>query len=132
MRIRLLCCVLLMGGHAFAGEAPVASSAWFEPMDVFQLQWADDPVISPDGRQVVYQRYWFDIMKDRKRSNLWIIDADGDGHRPLTSGSANDGGATWSPDGKRLAWVASDDRDTPDLGGSMYSCEDAPVTHLTE
>ncbi len=132
MRTCLLCCALLVCGTAFARETPVADTALFEPMDVFQLQWADDPEISPDGEHVVYQRYWFDVMKDRKRSNLWIVDTDGNGHRPLTGGSANDGGATWSPDGKRLAWVASEDGKAQIFVRWMASGESAAITHLTE
>ncbi len=56
-----------------------------------------------------HQRQWFDVMKDRKRANLWIVDADGRRNRPLTAGAANDGGAVWSPDGKRIAYVAESD-----------------------
>lgn len=132
MRTCLLCCALLVCGNVLAREAPAVDSALFGPMDVFQLQWADDPEISPDGKRIVYQRGWFDVMKDRKRSNLWIVNVDGDGHRPLTSGSASDGGATWSPDGKRLAWVASEDGKAQIFVRWMESGESAAVTHLTE
>ena len=32
----------------------------FQPLDVFELEWASDPQISPDGKQVVYVRTGFD------------------------------------------------------------------------
>ena len=47
-----------------------------------------------------------DIKKDRRRSNLWIINTDGSEHRPLTSGKHNDHSPRWSPDGKRLLYLS--------------------------
>lgn len=78
--------------------------------DIFELEWADDPQISPDGTQVVYERSFMDVMNDRRRSNLWIVSTSGDpeSHQPLTTGLANHGSPRWSPDGKRLLYVASD------------------------
>src|SRR5688572_18956924 len=77
-----------------------------QPKDLFDLEWADAPSISPDGRRIVYQRKFFDIMKDRRRSNLWLIEADSGKQRPLTSGAYGDGAAVWSPSGDRIAWVS--------------------------
>lgn len=88
------------------GEEPARKP--FQPMDVFQLEYASDPQISPDGKTVVYVRNFMDVMKDRRRSNLWSINADGSDHRPLTSGTRNDGSPRWSPDGKRLVYLAND------------------------
>ena len=67
----------------------------------------DFPRISPDGKRVVYVRNFMDIMKDRRRSNLWIINSDGTEHRPLTSGKYNDSSPRWSPDGMRLLYVST-------------------------
>jgi dipeptidyl aminopeptidase/acylaminoacyl peptidase len=88
-----------------AAESP--DDELFRPLDVFRLEHASDPRISPDGKQIVYVRNFMDIMKDRRRSNLWIINKDGTEHRPLTSGKQNDVAPRWSPDGKRLLYVSS-------------------------
>jgi acylaminoacyl-peptidase len=87
----------------FAAAPSHAGTRILEPMDVFGLQWTDNPRISADGRHIVYQRMSFDLMKDRPRSSLWTIDADGRNHRPL---AASGQGAAWSPDGQRIAFVA--------------------------
>lgn len=79
------------------------------PQDVFSLQWAERPLLSPDGQRVVYQRSFFDPMQDARRSNLWQIDLRSGEQRPLTTGSSNDGQAVWSPDGRRLAYVSRDE-----------------------
>jgi len=97
--------VLLLAPRPSAAAAPPA----LRPMDVFDLEAASDPQISPDGSRVVYVRHFMDVMKDRRRSNLWIVDEDGTRHRPLTSGSRSDGAPRWSPTGDRIAWVSSGD-----------------------
>ena len=78
-------------------------------MDEFQLQIATDPQISPDGKKIVYVRRFADPMTDRRYSNLWIVNADGTDHRPLTTGNRNDASPRWSPDGARLAYLSDTD-----------------------
>jgi dipeptidyl aminopeptidase/acylaminoacyl peptidase len=105
MRRSLIALILLHGSVALA--QPAADSRHLQPRDVFELEWADNPAISPDGTRIVYQRNHFDIMKDRRRSHLWLLDADGERHRPLTTGQHSDGAAVWSPSGDRIAWTSS-------------------------
>src|ERR1700729_3910856 len=61
-----------------------------EPLDVFSVQVAADPRISPDGKRIVYVRQSAAVASDRRVSNLWIVNFDGSEHRPLTSGSYSD------------------------------------------
>ena len=70
--------------------------------DYLEMESVANPRISPDGRQVVYERGWVDKMKDRRQSSLWIMDADGTRNRFLVEGSS----AVWSPDGTRVAYLA--------------------------
>ncbi len=76
-------------------------------MDVFEIEYASDPQIAPDGETVVYRRNRLDIQTDRVRGDLWMVNADGSGHQPLVTG-VDASGARWSPDGTRLAYVARD------------------------
>ena len=89
-------------GHARAQTGGGGGPSRFEPMDVFQLEFAGDPQISPDGDRVVYVRNSMDIMRDRVRSELWLVNADGSDHRRLSAG----GSPRWSPDGDRIAYTA--------------------------
>ena len=82
--------------------------AVFDPMDVFELEWATDPRVSPDGDTIVYVRKSNDIMKDRERSNLWQITIDKQDHRPLYSGIKSARSPRWSPDGTKLAFISND------------------------
>ena len=81
----------------------------FARLDVFALEYASDPQISPGGNQIVYVRNSMDIMKDRKVSSLWIVDADGGNHRKLTSREVRETSPKWSPDGSRIAFVSATD-----------------------
>jgi len=87
----------------------------FQPLDVFSLEWVSNPQISPDASQIIYRRNGFDIMKDRSRGNLWILNTDGSSHRKLTSREVNESNARWSPDGNRIAFVSSTDE-----GSELY------------
>jgi dipeptidyl aminopeptidase/acylaminoacyl peptidase len=79
----------------------------FQSMDVFSLEWVDDPQISPDGTKVVYVRRGMDVMTDKRISRLWIINTDGSEHYKLTSQDVNESNPRWSPDGSRIAFTSS-------------------------
>ncbi len=79
----------------------------FQALDVFQLEYVSDPQISPDGTQVVYRRNGFDIMKDKAKGNLWIVNIDGTSNRKLTSREVSESQARWSPSGNRIAFVSA-------------------------
>jgi len=91
----------LLSPGAFAADLPEARR--LHSIDVFQLEHADDVQISPDGSRIVYVRVSHDIMTDRARRNLWIIDADGTNNRPLRSENRSFSSPRWSPDGTRIA-----------------------------
>ncbi len=92
---------------AMAGSLPAVAARPLELIDAFALEYASNPQISPDGKQVVYTRNSMDIMTDRVRGRLWTIDTGGKNHRPLLDDSIKASGATWSPDGTRLAYSVS-------------------------
>jgi len=88
--------------------APIsAQSKKLAPADLFELEYAADPQLSPDGQWVAYVRQWSDPMTDRRYSNVWLVKSDGSGHRPLTNGKFSELSPRWSPDGKRLAFVSN-------------------------
>src|SRR5215510_3551612 len=104
--------------------------------DVFNLELATDPRISPDGRRVIYVRQFADIMTDKRCSNLWIINFDGTDHRPLTTGNFSDTNPRWSPDGKQIIFISNRDQ-TPGSTPQIYrrwmdTGETAKITNLTQ
>ncbi len=131
MRCLLLPALLLLAPAVSASDLH-ANPRHLQPRDVFDLEWADNPALSPDGRLIVYQRNHFDIMKDRRRSHLWLLATDGSLHRPLTSGQAGDGPAVWSPQGDRIAWVSSREGSAQVWMRWMDTGQSAVISQLTE
>ncbi len=72
-----------------------------------------EPVVSPDGSQVIFTRRSVDKMKDVFETALWIMNADGTKQRFLVKGSS----AVWSPDGSRIAFLAEGEP-----GGAQRGC----------
>jgi dipeptidyl aminopeptidase/acylaminoacyl peptidase len=95
--------------------SPQTLPAYLQPLDVFRVQFASDPQISPDGRRIVYVRQSADISTDRRVANLWIVNFDGTAHRALTAGTYSDSSPRWSPDGTRLAFISDRDGGKPQL-----------------
>jgi len=90
---------------AASGQPDLAKPA-FKPADVFDLQWVQDPQISPDGRSIAYVRMAMDIKTDRPVGAIWLVGSDGQHGRPL-SGGENNSHPRWSPDGARIAYLGT-------------------------
>lgn len=102
----------------------------FQPLDVFQLEYAGDPQIAPDGNYVVYRRTGFDVMNDKSVGNLWVLDTkDGSVHHKLTPMDVNERMARWSPSGDRIAFVASSDKGSEIY---VYWTDTGAVARLTQ
>jgi acylaminoacyl-peptidase len=96
----------------------LATSAFAEPQreparhfvaaDVFNLEYADGPKISPDGRWIAYVRVSGNIMTDRFERSIWLVDANGRNHRPLAQGPGGYGSPVWSPNSRAVAYVANE------------------------
>jgi dipeptidyl aminopeptidase/acylaminoacyl peptidase len=84
----------------------------FSAEDVFDLEYASDPRISPDGAQIVYERQANDIMTDGTVSHLWVVNVDGSRHRPLVSGTVSATSPRWSADGDRIAYIQATENGT--------------------
>ncbi len=127
--LTLLCGLLVL--PASPAQAQYAQdSLSFDLEHVFELEYASDPQISPDGERVVYARTSMDKMKDRRISRLWVARADGSAHRPLTDPETNASQPRWSPSGDRVAYVASTDEGAEIFVRWMESGETARLTQL--
>ncbi|MFL6727808.1 MAG: prolyl oligopeptidase family serine peptidase [Sphingomicrobium sp.] len=99
-----------------AAAAPAsAPNPTFTGRDLFDLSAAADPQISPDGRTIAYVRRSADIMTDKARSSIWLINAATGEQRPLAAGTGDHFSPRWSPDGRRLAYVSTAEGGAPQL-----------------
>ena len=92
---------ILFAATALATPAAAAPtngpSRYLTGADLFNLEIATDPQISPDGRTIAYVRKSNDIMSDKARPTIWLVDVATGQQRPLEAGS----GSYFSPAGRR-------------------------------
>jgi dipeptidyl aminopeptidase/acylaminoacyl peptidase len=110
---------VLFVATCLAAPAPAATAdapnPTFTGSDLFDLSAAADPQISPDGRSVAYVRRSADIMTDKARSSIWLINVATGEQRPLAAGTGDHFSPRWSPDGRRLAYVSTAEGGAPQL-----------------
>lgn len=81
----------------------------FSAMDVFKIAYAADTVVSPDGQTIAFSRYYMDVMTDSRKSDLWLIDVDGENMRQITKDFDAVGPAVFTHDGGAVAFMAVKD-----------------------
>lgn len=64
-------------------------------------EWASNPRLSPDGKQVLYSRSWINLVDDKRETDLWIMNSDGAMNRFFLKGS----NGQWSKDGTKIAFT---------------------------
>ena len=118
MRSTVLVSLVLASGvisaPALADDNGDTDSRKFTAERVFDIEYAADPQISPDGKTIVYVRRSMDKLKDQDRGDLWTIDVRSGAHRPLITGGSSAGAPRWSPDGTQLLYATATDG-KPDL-----------------
>ncbi|MGB3472435.1 MAG: S9 family peptidase [Erythrobacter sp.] len=90
------------------GSARTAPNRTISGEDLFDLAYATDPQISPDGSRIAYVRRQNDIMADRALSSIWMIDTGTGEETPFAAGEGGPFSPRWSPDGSRVAYVSSE------------------------
>ena len=112
--LALLCAATVISTPVLAKPADGPSTI-FTGRDLFDLSAASDPQISPDGRTVAYVRRSADIMTDKARSSIWLVNVATGEQRPLAAGTGDHFNPRWSPDGRRLAYASTAEGGTPQL-----------------
>jgi len=115
MRQLTLAFALLMSSSAPFAAPPDAPSRTLQGRDLFGLEYATDPQIRNDGGAIAYARHSFDVMTDRGRSAIWLIDTQSGAQAPLVTGNGAHGSPRWSPKGDRLAYISSAEEGRPQL-----------------
>ena len=104
-----LCAAALFATVAGAALAAPATgpATTFQASDLFSLEVATDPRISPDGSRIAYVRRSGDVMTDRMRPSIWLVDTRTGTQAPLAAGPGAHSQPRWSPEGRRLAYVST-------------------------
>ena len=87
----------------------------FEIADYYRTVFVGSPVVSPDGRIVVFTATRYELETGSSWTEIASVAPDGSGFRQLTRGH-HDGSPVFSPDGSQLAFIS--DRD--DHGAQIW------------
>ena len=83
-----------------------------------------DPAWSHDGTKILFVSNTFSLDGETtdpllSDPEIWVMNADGSGQRPITSNAYSDTHPAWSPDGSKIAFESSR-RDLGDTDGNIY------------
>ena len=101
---RILIAVFFLSSFCLAqGKHPFT----FE--DMMALQRVGEPQVSSDGRWVAFSAVKVDLKANTRTPHLWLAAMAGGEARQVTSGGAGEDRPRWSPDGKQIAYISSQD-----------------------
>jgi dipeptidyl aminopeptidase/acylaminoacyl peptidase len=92
-------------GNVDAGNSVDRRAFTFE--DMMALKRIGSPVISPDGKWVLFSAVDVDLAANKKTTHLWVVPLAGGESRQLTSDAAGEDRGRWSPDGKHFLFVSA-------------------------
>src|SRR3954447_14686964 len=106
-KLPLACSVLVVLFHILL---PAQSSAKRSIAidDVYRTAKVGDPQVSPDGKWVAYTVTTIDKDADKRGTALWMVNWENTQDVQLTFGKQSSSSPKWSPDGKYLAFLASE------------------------
>lgn len=116
-KTRLLALALCAGlsTQALAATAPAKAPITHESL--WMMKRVGAPVVSPDGKWVVYAINEPAYEGDKAVNDLWLVSTDGGAPRRLTNTKGGESDAVWSPDSTSIAFVAKREGDE---AGQVY------------
>ena len=74
--------------------------------DFAAVRAVSDPQPSPDGKQILYTARTADVTRNTRSAHTYLVSTTGGAPRPFPGSDAAATEARWSPDGKRVAYIA--------------------------
>ncbi|HVX04233.1 MAG TPA: S9 family peptidase [Rhodanobacteraceae bacterium] len=129
MNLRLAACALALAaasGTAMAAQHP------FNAHDLAMMDRMSDPHLSPDGNEVAFSVRSTDWDANKGVNSVWLLDLSKKGAEPrrVTELKLNANSPAFSPDGKTLYFLATENDSTQLWSAPVAGGEPVQVTHL--
>ena len=89
----------------------VLESDIMTPEVLWSMNRLGEYAVSPDGKHVVYNLTYFNIAENKSKTDIYIIDIDGNNNRCLTKSFSNELSPTWNKDGSKILFMCADSGD---------------------
>ncbi|HXO39243.1 MAG TPA: S9 family peptidase [Candidatus Acidoferrum sp.] len=99
--------ILLMAGDFVQLSAQPSARKPFTFEDMMSLKRIGGPVVSPDGKWVLFAAVDVDLKENKRTSHLWVVPVAGGVARQLPPTPAGESGGRWSPDGKSYLYLSA-------------------------
>jgi len=129
MRRPVMLAALLVWAAAVTAVQP-AESHLFSVQDMIAMDRISDPQVSSDGRHIVFVVSALDLAANKRRTDLYLVNADGTGMRRLTTHEASDSSPRWAPDGRSVYFLSTRSGSSQVWRLSLDGGEASPVTKL--
>ena len=110
---------------AFAQKRPFAIE------DLYKIKAIADPQISPDGKNIAFTVTENNLAEGKSKTEVYLMDADGNNIRNVTDNPAADYRPRWSPDGKSLLFLSTRHEGPQAWLLPLEGGEPTQVTHFT-
>lgn len=82
--------------------------------DLWNVKRLGDYTISPDGKLIAFAVTSYNMETNKGNSDIWIMNADGTGLKPLKNSENGESAPKFSPDGKKIAY---------EMKGQIWLCD---------
>lgn len=91
---------------AFASTAVAQENRRFTVEDNLKMRRVSDPRVSPDGRSVAFTIGDVNLDGNRVVNQIYVVSLAGGAAKQMTTGDKSSSSPRWSPDGKKIAYIA--------------------------